>query len=170
MIGGVAGVTLAIAAPAVLAALYLEDNIHRIPAAIELILPDSVDIREPSISEALDLEVATTEFYSDLLEAAHDGFETLVLARERVWKYGDPTFLSGIIDTLTGNDDRIYGFKYTFDMLLQVDDADETTLGDLLTTILAADMTAYLAVVNALEVNIFAQANEAIFTDKVRSW
>ena len=169
VIGGVAGATLAIAAPAVLVALYLEDNIHRIPAAIELILPEAVDIREPSVTEALDLEVATTGFYNDILEAV-DGFETLVLARERIWKFGDPTFLTGILDTLTGNDDRIYGFRYTFDFLVQVDDADDTTLGDILTPILAADMTAYLAVINALEVNIFAEATEATFTDKVRGW
>ena len=164
-IGGIAGTTLAVLAPATLVALYLEDNIHWIPSKIEFVLPTTVDLREPSISEVLDVEAATTSFFNTLLAAAHPGFQTLVLVREQVVKYGNSNWFTDVLDALTGNYDRIYGYEYRFDMLIKVADTDETTKGDLLSTLVAADLTSYLATINALPVNIFAQATQTIYTD-----
>jgi len=172
IIGGVTGGVLAVTAPVILTALYLNQNVHRIASEIEFVLPTSVDLREPSFTEFFEVILATEAFYTSVLTASvGGGFEGLTLARKRIVKYDNPNLLTDIVDAITSNNDRIYGYTLKFDMLVKVTNVNDLTIGEILTELLAANMDLFLSgFINPIPVNIIAEATSAKYIDRVRGW
>lgn len=160
---------ISVVAPGLLAALYVDEKIHRIPSTITFQLPTTTTIRDVSYDEEEDMMDATVAFYTALLETAYPtDFESFKLIRDRVRENdGKSNIFIKIIDRITGRI-RNYGYTMKVDALVTVDDTDILTFGQVLTTISAGNMTSYVTnYLLPLEFNIFSGTELAIFRDRL---